>query len=30
VATRDIERLRRRRVDGDFTRIGDYLYASAR
>jgi [protein-PII] uridylyltransferase len=28
VATRDIERLRRRRIDADFTRIGDYLYAS--
>jgi len=28
VASRDIERLRRRRVDEDFTRIGDYLYAS--
>jgi [protein-PII] uridylyltransferase len=28
VASRDIERLRRRRVDDDFTRVGDYLYAS--
>jgi len=28
VASRDIERLRRRRLDPEFTRIGDYLYAS--
>jgi [protein-PII] uridylyltransferase len=28
IATRDIERLRRRKVDDDFTRVGDYLYAS--
>ena len=28
VASRDIERLRRRPVDADFTRVGDYLYAS--
>ena len=28
VATRDIERLRRRRLDGDFTRVGGYVYAS--
>lgn len=28
IATRDIERLRRRPVDDDFTRVGDYLYAS--
>ncbi|HYG73922.1 MAG TPA: [protein-PII] uridylyltransferase [Planctomycetota bacterium] len=28
VASRDIERLKRRKVDPEFTRIGDYLYAS--
>jgi [protein-PII] uridylyltransferase len=28
IASRDIERLRRRRIDEDFTRVGDYLYAS--
>jgi [protein-PII] uridylyltransferase len=28
VATRDIERLRRRKLDADFTRVGDYVYAS--
>ncbi|HYF49842.1 MAG TPA: DUF294 nucleotidyltransferase-like domain-containing protein [Planctomycetota bacterium] len=28
VASRDIERLRRRPVDDDFTRVGDYLYSS--
>ena len=28
IASRDIERLRRRKVDDDFTRVGDYLYAS--
>lgn len=28
VARRDIERLRRRPVDADFTRVGDYLYAA--
>ena len=27
MATRDVERLRRRPVDADFTRVGDYLYA---
>jgi [protein-PII] uridylyltransferase len=29
VATRNIEKLRRRPVDADFTRIGDYLYSSS-
>ncbi len=28
VATRDIERLRRRPIDADFTRVGSYLYSS--
>ena len=28
VASRDIERLRRRPVDPDFTRVGDFLYAA--
>ena len=28
VATRDIERLRRRKIDADFTRVGNYLYTS--
>ncbi|HEY3325463.1 MAG TPA: [protein-PII] uridylyltransferase [Planctomycetota bacterium] len=28
VASRDIEKLRRRAVDDDFTRIGDYLYST--
>src|SRR6185295_5311530 len=28
VQSRNVEKLRRRRLDDDFTRVGDYLYAS--
>ena len=28
IASRDIEKLRRRKLDNEFTRVGDYIYAS--